>query len=88
MGDLIPTDIARAVTMVENGRTYREVAGIFGKSPSTIHRCVPTYYFMPIDNTESQFSSSTRTSTFLQDYLITQHAQTQNFDYMKSLFPY
>lgn len=40
MGDLAPTDIARATAMIENGRTYREVAQMFGKSKSTIHRSV------------------------------------------------
>lgn len=40
MGDLAPTDIARAVTMIENGRTYNDVARMFGKSKSTIHRSV------------------------------------------------
>ncbi|KAL1488180.1 hypothetical protein ABEB36_015138 [Hypothenemus hampei] len=30
MADLIPTDIARAVTMMELGQTYREVAQMLG----------------------------------------------------------
>jgi len=40
MSDLVPTDIAKAVVMIEHGRTYRDVARIFGKSQSTIHRSV------------------------------------------------
>lgn len=40
MGDLAPTDIARAAAMIENGRSYGDVADMFGKSKSTIHRNV------------------------------------------------
>ena len=40
MGDLAPTDIARAVTLIENGRSYSDVAEMFGKAKSTIHRNV------------------------------------------------
>ncbi|CAG9830172.1 unnamed protein product [Diabrotica balteata] len=40
MDDLISTDIARALTMAENVRMHREVAAMFGNSPSTIHRCI------------------------------------------------
>lgn len=36
MGDLAPTDIAGAVAMVENGRTYMEAARMFDRSESTI----------------------------------------------------
>lgn len=40
MGDLAPTDIARAVTLIEIGRSYSDVAEMFGKTKSTIHRNV------------------------------------------------
>jgi transposase len=40
VGDLAPTDIARAVAMLENGRTYSDIAQMFGQSKSTIHRSV------------------------------------------------
>lgn len=40
MSDLAPTAIARAVAMIENGRSYNDVANMFGKSKSTIHRSV------------------------------------------------
>lgn len=40
MGDLSSTDVARAVAMIDNGRSYSDVANMFGKSKSTIHRNV------------------------------------------------
>lgn len=40
MGDLAPMDVARAVTMIDLGRSYKDVADLFGKSKATIHYCV------------------------------------------------
>jgi transposase len=40
MRDLAPTDVARAVVLIESGRTYRAVARALGASKSTINRNV------------------------------------------------
>lgn len=37
---MTPTDVARAVALIENGRSYTDVADMLGKSKSTIYRNV------------------------------------------------
>jgi transposase len=43
MRDLAPTDVARAVTLIESGQTDRAVATALGASKSTINRNVLSY---------------------------------------------
>jgi transposase len=43
MRDLAPTDVVRAVALIESGQTYRAVATALGASKSTINRNVLRY---------------------------------------------
>lgn len=43
MSDLPATEVARAVTMIEEGHTYRSVSRTLGVSVSVIHRNVKRY---------------------------------------------
>jgi transposase len=43
MRDLAPTDVVRAVALIESGETYRAVATALGASKSTINRNVLRY---------------------------------------------
>jgi transposase len=43
MRDLAPTDVARAVALIESGQTYRAVARALGASKSTINCNVLRY---------------------------------------------
>uniref|UniRef100_A0A2H1VMJ9 SFRICE_000949 n=1 Tax=Spodoptera frugiperda TaxID=7108 RepID=A0A2H1VMJ9_SPOFR len=43
MSDLPATEVARAVTMIDEGHTYRSVSRTVGVSVSVIHRCVKRY---------------------------------------------
>lgn len=43
MSDLPATEVARAVTMIDEGHTYRSVSRTLGVSVSVIHRCVKRY---------------------------------------------
>ena len=43
MADLVPTDVATAVTMVESGATYRSVGRILGVSVFVVHRNVQRF---------------------------------------------
>jgi len=40
MGDMVSTDVAKAVALIEIGTSYRDVADMLGKSKSTIYRNV------------------------------------------------
>lgn len=72
MGDLAPTDIARAVTLIEIGRSYSDVAEMFGKTKSTIHRNV-TRWRQTGEYVRRRGQGRKRSTTAVDDRFLTLH---------------